>query len=435
MVSKDSIKLILTDNQTQPLPKIVPRPIRIPENTNQIITLIGSRRSGKTYLLYGIMHKLIQQGVEPDRLVYMNFEDDRLLGFDVEDFDLLLQSQRELHPGLDLSTVYFFFDEIQVVPNWETFVRRLQDTVTKNIFITGSNAKLLSTEIASSLRGRSISIEVYPLSFAEYLDFRNINKNIYSSQDRASIVSALGDYLNNGGFPATIDLHDRDRISLLQGYLDTMIYRDIIERYNPGNQMALKYFMNSMINNHATIFSVNKVYHSMKSLGLKVSPDTLYSFLDYATNIYAVQILKKYDASFRKSESGEKKIYAIDNGLFNAVSRRVSANTGRLLEGAVFNHSVIQHGSPSVSFYKESEDSECDFILHKNGQVFEAIQVTVGMDDEKTYKREIKGLKKACAQFNLDRGTIVSLHDQDREFEEDGITIRVVSAWRYLLAI
>ena len=260
---KNIIKNIISDFHKRQNPKYIGRKQNIPIDSNKIITIIGARRSGKTYFLYQLMDKL-PPTVDRSEIIYINFEDERL-NLKAEDLNLILESYYELYPAKK-KPLYFFFDEIQNIQNWEKFVRRIYDTISKNIFITGSSSKLLSKEIATSLRGRSISYEIYPLMFDEYLKFKDIDAaDVSSTKNKAKIVNAFSQYLYSGGFPETINFNKDLRLKTLQSYLDVMIYRDIIERYEVKNPIALKYFIKKSLSNVSNYLSVNKLFNELKS--------------------------------------------------------------------------------------------------------------------------------------------------------------------------
>jgi uncharacterized protein len=431
MINKDIIKSIISQFQNGTIPLTKARSVKIPQNTGQIISVIGARRSGKTYLLYELMNKLIVKGIKLEQIVYINFEDERFLNFQVSDFDSILQSQRELNPNLELDNCYFFFDEIQNINSWEKFVRRLHDSGSKNIFLTGSNSKLLSSEIATSLRGRTIVVEVFPLSFKEYLEFKNIKNDYINPANKALIINQLNLFIKYGSFPDVINQDEDIKILILQGYFNTMIYKDIVERYKVTNPLNLKYFIKFLISNNTSEISVNKIFNSMKSQGLKVGKESLYEYLDFVQNIYLATVLKKFDYSIRIQENSDKKIYSIDNGLYTAINSNTSQNTGKLLECAVFNYLLSKYGKDKIFYY--SNVTECDFVVIDNNQLIDLIQVTSTMTDDDTKKREIKGLVKACEFFKVNTGTIITLDDNEENIKVDSITIHSVPAWKYFL--
>jgi hypothetical protein len=428
MIRKETLKTIIADSQARAFPVTWKRSLDIPTSVDKIVSLTGARRSGKTYMLYHQMEKLFHQGVPRERIVYINFEDERI-PFSADELDLILQAYRELHPSLDLSGCYFFFDEIQEAPSWERFVARIYESISKHIYLTGSNSTLLSREIATSLRGRTLNYEVYPLSFRELLKIFHPSLGQATSVDQAKIRTLFKKFIHHGGFPEIIHQDEDLRIKILQEYFNVMILRDLIERYHIPQTPALKYFCKRLISSSAGDFSVHKVYLELKSQGYKVSKNTLYEFQEYAESIYLNRLLDKFDESFIKAELSRKKTYVIDQGLGTAMDFKFAQDQGRLLENTVCLE-LIKHGKDIA--YTIQDQTECDFVVKEKSQISEAIQVAVHLEDQRKRNREIKGLVNTCKRYHLERGTILCM-DHEEEFAVEGISIQVLSAWRYLL--
>jgi uncharacterized protein len=263
---KTLFKRLITDfHESPPKQQIIPRDYPIPLNSRKIISLIGVRRSGKTFLLYALIQQLRQQ-IDPRNLVYINFEDDRLYPLSLKDLDDLIEAYFELYPDKREDKLYFFLDEIQNVSDWERFVRRIYDTLNLQIFVTGSSSKLLSFEIATSLRGRTLSFEIFPFSFKEYLAYKEIDINFHSSKSLSFIKNAFSTYLQEGGFVETFDEPKEIQKKILRDYLDLIVYRDIIERYQIKNRAFLKHLIKYAFSNISTLVSLNKLYNEYKSL-------------------------------------------------------------------------------------------------------------------------------------------------------------------------
>ncbi len=428
MIRKETVKTLIADNQARVFPVTWKRSLDIPPSVDKIISLTGARRSGKTYMLYHQMDSLIRQGISREQIVYINFEDERI-PFSADELDLILQSYRELHPSMNLSECYFFFDEIQEAPSWEKFVARMFESISKHIYITGSNSTLLSREIASSLRGRTLNYEVYPLSFRELMSIFYPSLHQVTSADQAKIRSLFQSFIHHGGFPEIIHQGEDLRIKILQEYFNVMMLRDLIERYHIPQTAALKYFCKRLISSSAGDFSVHKVFLELKSQGYKVSKNTLYEFQMYTESIYLNRLLDKFDESLIKAELSRKKTYVIDQGLGTAMDFKFAQDQGRLLENTVCLE-LIKHGKDIA--YAIQDQAECDFVVKEDSQISEAIQVAVHLEDQQTRNREIKGLVNTCKRYHLDRGTILCM-DHEEEFAVEGISIQVVPAWRYLL--
>lgn len=427
MKKKEMLKTIIKDFQYNPLPPFKKRELSVPVNLDKVVTLVGARRSGKTYLLYQIIDSLLEK-IEKSHIIFINFEDERLDLTSIE-LDLILQSYQELYPENSLSDCCFFFDEIQNIAGWETFVRRVFDTVTKHIFITGSNSKMLSSEISTSLRGRSVSYEVYPLSFSEYLSFKEIKGDLYVSKTKGAVYHALEMYLAFGGYPELIEIKNQDvRLKILQEYFDVMLFRDFVEHYEIKNVTALKFFLKRIFACATKQVSINRIFNDLKSAGIKIGKNSLYEFMSMAESIFMVRTINKYSTKVSIQEFGERKIFAIDNGLLNAVIFRFSSDVGKMMEQAVFWE--LKRRSYSVFFLKNG--FECDFITISSRGEKSVIQVCYDISERETLKREIKGAVYAAKELGLKKGTIITYDNRDT-WEESGILVEIVPLAEFLL--
>jgi predicted AAA+ superfamily ATPase len=424
---QDLIKTIISDFHQRELPgNIVKRDLSVPLAPAKVVTVVGPRRSGKTYLLYSLI-QCIEKGIGREQIVYINFEDERLT-LDSSKLHLILDAYQQLFPETDLKDVYFFFDEIQEVPGWEKFIRRLESTVTKKIFITGSSSKLLSREIASALRGRTISYELLPFSFQEYLRYRGIDSgDLYSTRNKNRIAAEFGHFLLRGGYPEVFDYDDELMVRTLQTYIDIMLYRDIIERYRVRHVYVIKDMMRRLIANNACTFSVHKYYNDLRSRGVRLGKDSLYEFLNYFTDAYMVFQLNKYDRSVAKQEQALKKIYINDTGLGAAYNYSLSRNEGRLLETLIF----LELKKAGRGAYYTAGNGECDFLVQEGRRIVSAIQVCYRLDN-KNRTREIRGLIAALKRFRLSEGLLLT-YEQEEEIDVAGKKILITPAWKWIL--
>jgi len=431
MKVKEIFKQLIVEFQSRKLPKIIDRNIEIPLNTNKIISVIGVRRSGKTFILFQTIKRLVnEQEIPIERIIYINFEDERL-EIQKEDLNQLIEAYKELYPDIPLNKVFFFFDEIQNIEGWEKFIRRVYDNYTKNIFITGSNSKLLSSEIATSLRGRNISITVYPLTFKEFLKFKNFKVeklDIYSTEKRAKIKKFFTEYMEFGGFPEIVFLEEKNlKIKVLQEYFEVMLYRDIIERYQIKNPLVLKYFIKRVIENVGKPLSINNIYNELKSQGYKTGKDSLYNYLEILETVFFSILVKKYTKSVLKSELSQKKVYLIDNGFLNALSFSFKEKKGILLENLLVKE--FKASNKEIFYFKEKK--ECDFVIVENKNILH-IQVSFSLADKKTKEREVKGLVETLKYFSLKEGIIITFDEKD-ELEVENYKIKIIPAFKYLL--
>lgn len=423
---KERLKNIILENQFRELPEIFLRQIEIPIDTPIIISLIGSRRSGKTYLLYQTLKKLYELGTDIRQIVFINFEDERLT-LRSEDLDLIVQAYTELYPQQKIEDTYFFFDEIQNIKGWEKFVRRMFDTYSRHIFITGSNSKLLSSEIATELRGRTLTFTVYPLSLSEYLDFHGIEKQLYPAKNKGKIIHYTEKFLSEGGFPESVFWDTKIRTMLMQQYFNVMIFRDIVERYNVGNVEVLKFFIKKIFAGITKPFSVNKAYNDIRSMGYKISNKYLYDYLDYCNAVFLGIEVNKFDFSEIKQEKSDKKVYAIDTGLLSAVEFSISRNKGKLLEN-MFAMELIKMGY-TVFYFRNN--FECDFVCSFDN-VWACFQVSWSIDAPETLNRELRGLSEACSTLNLKKGTIITF-DTETDMVYNELEVQVIPVYKFLM--
>ena len=383
---KAQLKRIIADYHQSPLPAFRPRNLEVPLDLGKIVIIVGPRRAGKTFYLYQIMTELGGLGVQRAEMLYLNFEDERL---ELEgDYDQIFDAYRELYPDQDLSRLFLFFDEIQELPNWEKFIRRVSDTISRHIFITGSNAKLLSKEIATSLRGRGLSFEILPLSFSEYLSFQDLAAKVpVSSKDRARIGHAFETYCLWGGFPELVGVDERLKLQTLQEYFHVMLYRDLVERYHISDPSVLKFLIKRLIGSFTKEFSTNKLYNDLKSRGFSIGKESLYRMMDEIFAIFMLARIEKYDPTVIKREMSNKKAYLYDNGFATAMHYAFADDRGKLLENLVFRH--IREKTEDIYFTRNGW--ECDFVAFIPGQAPQLIQVTERLDQD-NLKREVKGL-------------------------------------------
>jgi len=426
------IKEIISDFHQREIPAYTRRMFDLSSPENKIRCLMGIRRSGKTFTFYQLIDDLLKQGVEKERILFINFEDERLLPLDVSDFSTILNAYYEMYPAFKEKGTFLFFDEIQNIAHWERFVRRIHDTENVQINITGSSSRLLSKEIATSLRGRTLSFEIFPFSFAEYLRFKNIPADPSSSRGRSHIVNAFETYLFKGGFPEVADCAEEFRLKILQDYFSMILYKDLIERYEIRNHSLIKYLLKSLLSNNANPFSVHKFYRDSKSQGYKCSKDTLHSYLSYLEDAYCFSLVSIFSDSLRKRQVNYRKIYVVDHGLVTALISARSYNTGRLLETMVYNQLRREFHGDEIYYYRTSTGKEIDFVTLKQGAVHELIQVSEQLTDPATRKREVDSLWLAMEELGLSEATIITRNQRDI-LTKGNRTIHVIPFWIWTL--
>lgn len=413
---------IILDQAQQKLPKtIVPRwqyEHVVPLVSNkQIIIISGIRRCGKSTLMQLIRHNNIEKDY------YINFDDDRLIPFTLEDFQVLIEAFIELY---DVQNT-FYFDEIQLVPGWERFVRRLHNEG-KKVFITGSNANLLSHELGTHLTGRHITVKLFPYSFKEfikYIDPNILEKDNLSFIDTALVKKYFSEFSIFGGMPEYLEYRQKQYLHALY---ESIIYKDIIVRNKIPQEKPIKELVYYFASNNAKEFS----YNSVRKILNIASANTIADYCQYLENSFLCFSLTRFSYSLKEQINYAKKIYFIDQALAESVGFRFSEDQGRTLENIVFLQLLRQ--DKDVYFYKKIK--ECDFIIRDGYEITSAIQVCTSLDNPTTKKREITGLIAAMIEYKLSYGLIIT-HDEcgTEEHMHDNIkyNIKIIPCWRWLL--
>lgn len=408
------------------------RSLQLPLNKQRIVTVTGVRRCGKSSLLHLTINRLLASGVDKEQILYIGFDDERLANMDVSDFDEILQAYRLMYPDRPLSSVYMFFDEIQIVKGWELFVLRVYKSYCKNVYVTGSTAQMLSGEMSSALRGWPDEYTEYPLSFKEFIAFKGVKANRYTEEGAALMANMFKSYLLTGGFPQTVLANvETERVKLLQAYFNTMLFRDMIEHYNiSASPSVVRYFLKRVFNNITKPSSVNNIYNDLKSQGLKLSKDSLYQWLDYACNIFLLHKVPKYSKSIIKQSTSLSKYYVVDFALAKSVLLPQSEEKGKALENAVYMH-LARHLNENEQIYYFNEGAECDFVIANDEGVKELIQVCWELDEFNT-PRECGGLCAASAATGCKKASIITCN-QAQSIHYGDLQINVVAAWDFML--
>jgi len=423
-MKKDFFKLLIRDFMEKDLSHAKERDISIPLDVNKVVSIVGMRRTGKTLTLYLLANKLRRQ-IPRENVVYVNLEDDRLFPLALQDMDLLVQAYYDLFPGKKDERVYFFFDEIQNVPHWETFVRRLQDTENCRIYITGSSSKLLSREMATALRGRTISYEVFPLSFREFLTFKGVEYVPHSPRSESEVRHLFHDFLSRGGFPEVVDYQQDVLLRTLKEYLDLVIYKDIVERHRVTNLFVIRYLMNHLIRNLANLVSPGKLYNDLKSQGLRISKNTVYEYIGFMEEAFALFFIPVWASSVRKEWRNPKKVYVIDHALKRVLD--TWEDIGRIYENLAFVE--LRRRYPRITYFKGRQ--EVDFYIEEGNPPL-ILNVCYDYTSPTTRDRETKGLMEAMETLRVDKALLITA-DAEEEIKAEGKTIQVLPLWKWLL--
>jgi len=380
------------------------------------VVVSGVRRSGKSTLLNQIISDFYNKGV-----YYFNFEDERLVDFNVDDFNNLYEVFLEVYGDKKV----FFFDEVQNVPQWEVFVRRMQGKGCK-FFITGSNASLLSKELGTKLTGRNVNVELFPFSFKEFLSFKGfkLSRNALSlTSERAAIKKHFAEYLKHGGMPEYLKYQDT---TLLKRVYDDILYRDIVARYGIKQVKPLRELGLYLLSNIGGTFSYNNL---KKVLGLG-SMNTIKSYADFMENSYLIFIVSRFSYSLKQQFVSLKKVYCIDNGLAEAVAFQFSKNKGKFLENLVFLE--LRRKFQEIYYYKTTNNLEVDFLIKAGRNDLKLIQVADNLDNEKTRHRELNALIKAMDELKLKTAFILT-EDTEEEITLEGKVVMVKPIYKWLL--
>lgn len=416
MLSKDLIKDIIVENQHFiSSVSFFERDYEFEDALNYV--LVGLRRAGKSYLLYQRIHQLLKKGHRMEEICYFNFEDDRLGIMTLADLDIIKSAYEEM---FDTQPV-FFFDEIQIVEGWEKFSRRLADQKYR-VYITGSNAKMLSSEIATTLGGRYMIMEVFPLSFAEYLSFSGINvkeKNALHLY-RKEIVKYFEFYFRFGGLPEVMNVADKR--SWLSGLFNKVFFGDLIARYDIRNDFGLRILAKKLAESVKQPSSYNRLANVVSSTGKKASTDTVIDYVNYMCESWLLLPLENIIGKLTERNT-QRKYYFIDNGILNLFLPDPEAS---LLENMVAIN-LIRKYKNEVYFYHNGV--EVDFYLPEQKKL---IQASYSLQDESTFQRETEALVKVSKRLEVNDLMIIT-KDEETVLEKDGKTIQVVPLWKWLL--
>jgi len=430
---KDTIKTILYSWIDKKIPITLPREIRL-ENyldikPRKIIAITGFRRVGKTYLLFQLISKMLQRQ-NKEQIVYINFEDERI----PEQTRFLTELIPTIKQTFKKEIQYIFLDEIQDMPKWSKWLRRIHDNENLGIFVTGSSSKVSSREIPTELRGRCLEVRVFPLSFREFLVFKNVDVDLdalkYSENEKTRVTTKLEEYLRFGGMPEVVLSTEDKKLEILQQYYGTVVGRDIIERYNVKNGGGLRAMMRLLLN--STQYSISRLYDTLKSLNYEIGKTTLVNYLHYVESSYFMHSLPIFSYKIKDYLQYPRKLYFIDNGFISSISTRHSKDYGRFYENAVAIELLRRYSEKDVKLYYWSDrrGKEVDFVVKNGLRIKQLIQVCYDIEDYNTKKREVDALLKAGKDFNC-KNLFVITEDYEglEEFKNRKVNFVPLSKW------
>jgi len=429
-----TIKSIILDFQEMPLETGVPRRLRIEAVRGKAAVCIGVRRGGKSTYMFQVIQRLLDSGVPRQSILYLNFFDDRLHNLRQDNLGLIAEAYYSVYPEKkNTETVYCFFDEIQAAEGWEPFIDRLMRTEKCEIYLTGSSARMLSKEIATQMRGRALSWEMFPFSFREFLDYKGIESGgALSTKKRLLVQKAFEEYWESGGFPEVAGLSRHLRIKTHQEYFHTILFRDLVERHDVSHPKAVTDLAHRLVDNAASLYSVNSLTGYLKSLGHKVPKSAVSDYLQWFEDAYFLFTVRIFDASAARRDTNPKRVYCVDHAMVTSVSSGILVNSGHLLENLVFM--ALRRRHPEIYYYKTKSGREVDFIVPTRRRPQMLVQVSESLAEPQTRKREIAALSEAMTEIGLSTGTIVTRNEDERMDVEAG-GIEVMPAWRFLLGL
>lgn len=395
----------------------------------RIVTIVGLRRVGKTYFMYQLVSELRSRG---RRVFYVNFEDERVPENKRVLSDLLTLLKRECP---SLTDVYMMLDEVHRIPEWSRWLRRIFDLERPNIVVTGSSSKLASSELPTELRGRALTLRVFPLRFSEFLRFKRTTVDLtiaeHSEDERSKLVKYFEEYLLYGGLPEVVLAPGYRKLQILQDYFGTIVLRDIAERREVRDISRLQAVLKLLVN--STYFTASRMANLLRTAGFSVSKDTILSYVDYAREAYFVELLPRMTESERVRLISPKKVYLGDNGFITALARK-RIHYGRLLENLVFielSRRYFGDASVEICYWSDGE-SEVDFVVRRDSEVEELIQVCWDPTDPETRERELRGLRRLMRYIGVKRATVVTGYYEE-VMKEGSKVIEFVPYWKWEL--
>lgn len=411
-ISHDLLRLKLAESLASEPLALTRRDVALPGIPGKAFAVIGVRRGGKTSFLSQCRSDRLAAGRPREAQLLVSLEDERLAGLTVADLGWLLDEHARQFPELrEAGGMTLYLDEVQTVPGWEGLVRRQMDRGGVEMFVSGSSAKLLSREVATSLRGRAMEVLVHPFSFREAL--RHAGAELAKPferlglADRAALDRQLRRFLAEGGFPEAQGATPRDRAALLGGYVDVVVLRDVIERHAVSNPLALRWIERQLLANPGGSFSVKKHYDTLRSQGVSVGKDTLHDYLAHLEDAFLVRTVAMHSASERQRMVNPRKAYPVDPGLIALFERSGRTQHGRALETALLVE--LERRGFAVAYVRTSEGYEVDFLAERAGDAPLLIQACLESEGDETWNRELRALQAAAAAHPDARPFLVTL--------------------------
>ncbi|MEK7168793.1 MAG: ATP-binding protein [Patescibacteria group bacterium] len=405
------IRTLLLEWKDRKLPDVTKRDfsIELSENNkvNNAIVITGFRRVGKTYIVLEAVNKLLSK-YSREEVIYLNFEDERIIN---PDTNLLTDLIPEAEAVFGKKPKFLFLDELQLIPNWSKWVRRVLDSEDIKLVITGSSSKMGSSELPTELRGRAEETKIVPLNLDEFMRFKG--------QEKIRLPFLLNEYLIYGGLPAVVLSPEEKKLELLQSYYRTVVQREVIDRYKIKNENVLKTLLTLLINSN--YITISKLFNSLKSLGLAVGKTTIDKYINNIKSSYFMEELNIFNYKIINQLMYPRKNYFVDTGFISALSTKFSKNMGRLFENMVYQK--LKTGNENIFYWKDERDREVDFVILEGGKVRSLYQACYDISDEDTFDREVKSLLRAQKVFGCDDLNLLTVEIPKNYKEIKGIKI------------
>lgn len=428
---RELLRQKIVDYEAAPLPSFTRRDVYVPRLPGKAVAVIGMRRAGKTTFLWQVLSERLAAGTPREGILFFGFDDERLVGLTAADLGVLLEEYYRLHPEWRSGRrALFLLDEIQLVEGWERFARRVLDTENLDLYVSGSSARMLSREVASSMRGRAVEAVVFPFSFREFLRHRGReveNPERVTKAERSLLRKELETYLEVGGFPEAQRASARDRVELLRSYVDLVLLRDVVERYQVSQPLALRSLTRHLLANAGGLFSVNRFYNDLRSRGVRIAKDSLHTYLGHLEDAFLVHSVWLATDSERRRMSNPRKVYPADPGLIPVFDRSGRLQPSKALETAVCIELLRQGGT--VSYVRTREGFEVDFLVRWPDGGEELIQVSAEGGEPGTSEREVRALLSAAEEHPDALCSVVTLAPETFRPVPPEIRVHEASLW------
>lgn len=429
---RETISQKILEAQRVPLPALTRRDVYLPQVPGRAVAVLGMRRAGKTSFLWQLLGERARAGTSRAGLLYFNFDDERLAGMALPQLSVLAEEYFRQHPEWrGAQRALWLLDEIQLVPDWERFTRRILDTENVELFVSGSSAKLLSREIHTSMRGRTMEAMVHPFSFREYLRHHGREPDRPADRlvmaERSALQKDLLAYLRDGGFPELQHAGMRARTDLLRNHVDVTLLRDVIERHEVSSPNGLRWMTRQLLGNPAGAFSVHKFHQDLKAQKVAVGKETLHEYLAHLEDAFLIHTLPLATSSERRRQVNPRKVFPVDPGLISVFDRSGKTNLGHALETVVLL--VLLRRGADVGYVRTADGFEVDFLArHRDGSQ-QLIQVCADAESAGTLEREYRALESAAREHRRATRHLVTLTPEAVTQVPDGVRLHSAEVW------